>query len=180
MGVMTDLELARRAGNGDKAAFQEILERHYDTVYRIAVRFTGNEADGADIAQDVCLSLADKIASFRGKSQFSTWLYRIVINACRDFARRQKTVHTLQDNYAVFRERDDADTRHNAERRDWLNETVQGLPPQLRETALLVLGEDLNHADAARALGCAESTVSWRMHKVRKKLKELVDTFHDG
>ena len=174
---MTDLELAKRAGSGDKQAFQTILERHYDTVFRIAVRFTGNEADGSDIAQDVCLALADKIVSFRGKSQFSTWLYRVVINACRDFARRQKTAHAMQENYAVFRERDEADSRHDAKRHNWLNETLQSLEPPLRETALLVLGEELSHREAGQAMGCAESTVSWRMHQVRKRLKELVDTF---
>ena len=92
---MSDIELAKLAGNGDRGAFQELLERHYDTLYRVAYRFTGSEADAEDIAQDVCLALADKIASFRGQSQFSTWLYRVAMNACRDFARKQKTTRAL-------------------------------------------------------------------------------------
>jgi len=177
---MTDLELAKRAGAGDRDAFQEILERHYDTLFRVAIRFTGSEADAEDIAQDVCLTLAVKIASFRGQSQFSTWLYRVAMNACRDFARKRKTASAMQESYAAFREADEADQRHNARRVSWLTEQVQGLSPRLRETAVLVLGEDLSHADAAAALGCAESTVSWRMHEVRNKLKELVDSFHDA
>jgi len=171
--------LAKRACAGDRAAFQQLLERHYDTAYRFAFRFTRSAEDAEDIAQDVCLGLARKLNTFHGKSRFTTWLYTVVVNACRDHARKQKSSQTLQANYAVFRELDAADQRHDAERTDWLNQAVASLEPKLRETAILVLAEDLSHADAAGALGCAESTVSWRMHEIRKKLKRLVDTSDD-
>ncbi len=174
-----DRELAKRACAGDRAAFQHLLERHYDTAYRFAFRFTRSAEDAEDIAQDVCLGLARKLQSFRGKSQFTTWLYRVVVNACRDHARKQKSSQTLQANYAVFREHDEADRRHDADRLDWLNHAVAVLEPKLRETAILVLAEDLSHSDAASALGCAESTVSWRMHEIRKKLKTMVETIND-
>lgn len=178
---MTDIDsaLAERAGNGDRDAFRQLLERHYDIAYRVAVRFTGNLEDAEDIAQDVCMSLAGRLRSFRGKSRFSTWLYHVVVNACRDHYRKQKSARTLLDNYAVFREMDAADQAHDAERQDWLNRAMAALEPKLRETAVLVLSEDLTHADAAHALGCAESTVSWRMHEVRKKLKALLETVDD-
>ena len=176
---MTDLELAEQAQNGDRIAFQQLLERHYDTVYRIAYRFTGSAPDAEDIAQDVCLALVDKLGSFRGKSQFSTWLYRFALNACRDALRKRKTNQTLQENYAVFRELDEADRVHNSARAGWLNEAIAGLEPKLQETAIFVLSEELSHAEAAKVLGCAESTVSWRMHEVRNRLKTLVDTFND-
>ncbi|GBE44363.1 MAG TPA: RNA polymerase sigma factor [Rhizobiales bacterium] len=174
-----DRELAERACTGDRAAFQQLLERHYDTAYRFAFRFTRNVEDAEDIAQDVCLGLARKLRSFRGKSQFTTWLYRVVVNACRDHARKLKSSQTLQANFAVFREHGEADQRHDADRLDWLSQAVASLEPKLRETAILVLAEDLSHADAAKALGCAESTVSWRMHEIRKKLKTMVETIND-
>ena len=174
-----DRELVKRACAGNRAAFQRLLERHYDTAYRYAFRFTRNVEDAEDIAQDVCLGLAHKLRSFRGKSQFTTWLYRVVVNACRDHARKQKSSQTLQANYAVFREHDEADQRHDADRHDWLNQAVALLEPKLRETAILVLAEDLSHSEAASALGCAESTVSWRMHEIRKKLKTMVETIND-
>lgn len=175
----SDSELAARACDGDRDAFRQLLERHYDTAYRVAVRFTGNVEDGEDIAQDVCLSLVNKLRSFRGKSRFSTWLYRVVVNACRDHARKQKSTRALQTNYAVFREMDAADQAHDAKRLDWLNASIAGLEPALRETAILVLAEDLTHGAAAEVLGCAESTVSWRMHEVRKKLKALLESADD-
>ena len=124
-------------------------------------------------------SLARKLGSFRGRSRFSTWLYRIVINACRDHVRRQKSTDTLQANYALFREQSMADAEHDRTRRDWLSDAIAALEPKLKETAILVLTEDLSHGDAAATLGCAESTVSWRMHEVRKTLKTLVDEFDD-
>jgi len=171
-----DRELAMQSCAGNRAAFQQLLERHYDTAYRFAYRFTRNVEDAEDIAQDVCLGLARNLKSYRGKSQFTTWLYTVVINACRDHLRKQKSSQTLQANYAVFRERDEADQRHDAGRLDWLSEAVVMLEPKLRETAILVLAEDLSHGQAATALGCAESTVSWRMHEIRKKLKTMVET----
>lgn len=174
-----DRELAKLACAGDRAAFQRLLERHYGTAYRFALRYTRNVDDAEDIAQEVCLGLARKLKSFRGKSRFTTWLYRVVVNACRDHARKQKSSQALQANYAVYREQDEADQRHDADRHGWLSDAVALLEPKLRETALLVLAEDLSHADAASALGCAESTVSWRMHEIRKKLKTMVETIDD-
>lgn len=174
-----DRELAKQACAGDSAAFQHLLERHYDTAYRYAYRFTRNAENAEDIAQDVCLGLAHKLRSFRGQSRFTTWLYKVVVNACRDHARKQKSSQALQANFAVFRELDATNQRHDAGRLDWLNEAVASLEPKLRETAILVLAEDLSHSEAARALGCAESTVSWRMHEVRKKLKTLVEEIDD-
>jgi RNA polymerase sigma-70 factor (ECF subfamily) len=176
---MTDLELAERARDGDRNAFRQLLERHYDTAYRVALRSTGNAPDAEDIAQDVCLTLTDKLRSFRGQSKFSTWLYRVVVNACRDHFRKQQTAAVLQASYAVFREFDHADQMDDAKRLGWLSEAIAALEPILRETAVLVLAEDLSHREAAAALGCAESTVSWRMHDIRKKLRTRVDTIHD-
>ena len=176
---MSDTDLARRARDGDREAFRQLLEAHYDLIFRIAARFTGSAHDAEDIAQDVCLTLADRLRSFRGEARFTTWLYRVALNACRDFARRQKTARTLQANYAVFREMDEDDARDTATRSNWLAEAVTALDPALKETVLLVVGEELSHAEAAKVLGCAETTVSWRMHEARKKLRVFAESEHD-
>ncbi|MGD9869071.1 MAG: RNA polymerase sigma factor [Hyphomicrobiales bacterium] len=176
---MTDMELARRARDGDREAFRQLLEANYDLIFRVAARFTGNAQDAEDIAQDVCLTLADRLRSFRGESRFSTWLYKVALNACRDFARRQKSARALQENYAVFREMDEGDARDAQARSGWLNEAIAALEPSLKETVLLVVGEDMSHGEAARVLGCAETTVSWRMHEARKKLRVFAESDHD-
>jgi len=174
-----DHDLARRACAGDRPAFRQLLERYYDTVYRVAYRYTRNIEDAEDIAQEVCMGLARKLHSFGGRSRFSTWLYSVAINACRDHSRKAQSASTLQANYAMFREMDEADHKDDQRRLTWLGEAIAGLEPKLRETAILVLSEDQSHAEAARALGCAETTVSWRMHEVRKKLKTLLETSDD-
>lgn len=174
-----DRELAEKAQRGDRDAFQLLLERHYDTAHRVAWRFLGNADDAEDVAQDICLTLPVKLRSFRGRSRFSTWLYTVVVNACRDHLRKRKSTEALQTSYAMFREMDEADRAHDAGRLDWLNAALAALDAPLRETAVLVLAEDLSHAETARVLGCAEGTVSWRMGEIRKRLKALQESEHD-
>jgi RNA polymerase sigma-70 factor (ECF subfamily) len=119
--------------------------------------------------------LATKIGQFGGRSRFTTWLCAIVINACRDFLRRRKSIEGLMSRYAAHRALDDEDTADSAKRVAWVEDALAKLEPKLRETALLVIGEDMSHAAAAEVLGCAEGTVAWRMSEVRKRLKVLLD-----
>jgi RNA polymerase sigma-70 factor (ECF subfamily) len=170
-----DSELAAAAIAGDRDAFQRLVERHYEMIYRVAYRYAGSAADAEDIAQDVCVTLATKLSRFNNRSLFSTWLVSIVINRCRDAHRRRKSSAVLAEKYVALREAEDADQQDSAKRSGWLRAALQNLEPSLRETVLLILGEDLSHAEAAKILGCAESTVSWRIHMARKQLKTFVD-----
>lgn len=175
----SDLDLARRAAAGERDAFQRLLERHYDLLYRLAYRFFGNCADAEDVAQEICLALAGKIAGFEGRSRFSTWLYRVAVNACRDHARRQANIRALQGASVAFAEHQRADWADSEVRVRWLYEAIATLDQALQETALLVLAEDMSHRDAGRVLGIAEATVSWRMHKVKERLKALAESCHE-
>ncbi len=170
-----DSELAAAALRGDREAFRRLVERHYDMIYRVAYRYVGAAADAEDIAQEVCITLATKLSRFRGRSRFSTWLTSIVINRCRDHLRRRKSSARLAEQYVALREAEEADQANSDRRSQWLHEMLQSLEPSLRETVLLVVAEDLSHAEAAKALGCAESTVSWRMHAARKHLRARMD-----
>jgi RNA polymerase sigma-70 factor (ECF subfamily) len=174
-----DSELAAAAIAGDREAFQRLVERHYDMIYRVAYRYVGSAADAEDIAQDVCVTLATKLSRFNNRSLFSTWLVSIVINRCRDAHRRRKSSQVLAEKYTALRAAEDADQEDNDKRSGWLHTALQSLEPSLRETVLLILGEDLSHAEAAKILSCAESTVSWRVHMARKQLKTLTE-YDDG
>jgi RNA polymerase sigma-70 factor (ECF subfamily) len=176
----SDLDLALRAKNGDGTAFRLLLERHYDMIYRLGRRLLGSAVEAEDLAQDICLGLAGRIASFRGDSRFSTWLYRVVVNACRDHRRKQASRARTQADYMAFAVDDAADWADGVARQDWLKAALARLDEGLRETALLVVGEDLSHAEAGEILGIAEKTVSWRMHEVRKRLKSMVGRDTDG
>jgi hypothetical protein len=83
--------LAIRARNGDAEAFGALIAEQYDAIYRTAWRWCGNRDDAEDIAQDVCVKIGQAIAGFDGRSVFSSWAYRITLNAVRDFQRARTT-----------------------------------------------------------------------------------------
>jgi RNA polymerase sigma-70 factor (ECF subfamily) len=170
----SDQELIGRAGDGDRDAFGQLVERHYDFVYRVAYRWCGRKADAEDIAQEVCARLGRSIRSYRGGAAFTTWLYAITLNAARDMVRKSAReamkvqafgVHALIDGEAA----PEADSQ--AER---LWAAVRELPDKQRDAVLLVYGEGLSHSAAADAMACAEATVSWHIHEAKKRLKALM------
>ena len=168
-----DQRLAMDAAGGDRAAFARLLDRHYDRVHALAWRFTGGPPDSEDLAQDVCMALGRKIRSYRGDARFTTWLYQVVLNAARDAGRRQATRNRATEAFAEIDQlRRDEDKARERDA-DWLRAAMATLKEDLRETAVLVLDEGLNHAQAAEVLDVKESTVSWRLMEVRKALKAL-------
>jgi RNA polymerase sigma-70 factor (ECF subfamily) len=171
-----DERLAMDAAGGDPAAFERLVQRHFERIHALSWRFMGGPPDSEDLAQDVCVALARKIRSYRADARFTTWLYKVVLNAARDRMRRDKTRSTAT---AAFAEIDDLRRGEDATRAaeaSWVRSAISGLKPDLRETAVLVLDEGLNHADAADVMGVAESTISWRLMEVRKALKKLAET----
>ena len=165
--------LVSRARAGDRQAFADLLERHYDRIYRLGVRMLGDIESAADLAQDVCVGLPGKLGSYRGESRFTTWLYRVVVNAARDAMRRAATRRRMEDHYGeVEAMQRSADASRQREAL-WLRQSLGRLGEDLRTTVALVVGEGLGHADAGRVLGVAESTVSWRMSEVKKRLRAL-------
>ena len=165
--------LAAWAADGDVDAFRVLLERHYDTIFRVDWRFCGTREDAEDVAQDVCVGLVGKLRSFKGKARFSTWLYRVVMNAARDHRRKRRNAARTEKDYEEVTELRRAGAADTNRQVAWVHRSLEQLGEDLSETALLVLGEEVKHADAGEILGVSESTVSWRMHEVRKQLKAL-------
>ena len=170
IGSDTDTSLIAAAASGDRDAFAELLERHYDRIHGLAWQLTGSRADADDIAQDVCCTLVEKIGSYRGDARFTTWLYGITFNACRDWRRRRRSFGAFTEKLAVM-----VGIAAQASGPDpydavWLKGAIARLKPALRDTAVLVAGQQLTHAEAAAILGVAEATVAWRMHEVRRIL----------
>ena len=166
-----DEGLALSAAGGDREAFGMLIERHYGLVFRVAHRLLGNRVEAEDLAQDVCIGLASKIRSFRGEAKFTTWLYQVVLNAGRDAMRRQGTRTRAQQDFAEAEALRRAGEAERAAEAEWLRQAMAGLKPDLRETAILVLDLGLSHAEAGEVLGIGETTVSWRLHELRKALK---------
>jgi RNA polymerase sigma factor (sigma-70 family) len=161
-----------QAGDGD--AFAALLDGHYDLIFRTAFKWCGNRADAEDIAQDVCVKLAGILKSFDRRSAFSSWLYRVTLNAVRDTqrARARRGRHL-----AALTELSPEDAPPDQEDATVLNElwaAVRRLPERQRDAVLLVYAEDLPHAEAASILGCKEATISWHIHEAKKALRGLL------
>jgi RNA polymerase sigma-70 factor (ECF subfamily) len=165
-----DADLVARAAGGDRAAFEALLRRHYDRIHGLAWQLTGSRADADDIAQDVCCALVEKIGAFRGEAKFSTWLTGVTFNAFRDFRRRRRSLLGMTERLAVLAGLAAAPDGRDAYDAVWVKSAIARLKPALRETVVLVAGQQLTHAEAAEVLGVAENTVAWRMHEARRLL----------
>jgi RNA polymerase sigma-70 factor (ECF subfamily) len=174
-----DERLALSAANGDREAFGELLERHYGRILGLSQRLLGNRAEAEDLTQDICIGLARKIRSFRGEAKFTTWLYRVVLNAGRDAMRRRVSRGAVQRDFVEVDALRRAGDAARAAEAEWLREALGCLKDDLRETAILVLDQELTHAQAGDVLGISENTVSWRLHEVRKALKAHAGTGKD-
>jgi RNA polymerase sigma-70 factor (ECF subfamily) len=165
-----DSALVARAASGDREAFGALLERHYDRIHALAWHLTGSRADADDVAQDVCCTLVEKIGTFRGEAKFSTWLCGITYNACRDLRRRRRSFEGFSGKLLILAGLASPPDGRDAYDAIWLKSAIARMKPAYRETIALVAGQQLSHGEAAAILGVSESTVSWRMHEVRRML----------
>jgi len=169
----SDEDLAQAAAGGDRAAFALLLERHYDRMFALAFRLTGRRADAEDLTQDICAALPTKLRHWRGEARFTTWLYRVVINATHDARRRLATRTRAANGWGDWEKSRQAEAAEAAQAQDWLANAMAQLNEDLRDTLALTLGEDLTQAEAADVLGVSEGTVAWRMSEVKKKLRAM-------
>ncbi len=159
--------LIKRAQRGDRAAFEALLQAHYDVIYRIAYKWCGNQADAEDVSQEACVKLARALDSFDFRSAFLTWLYTLVINTAKDWLRSR---HREPVGLDAAPEPVQPPT---GEQRTYAGEVLaylRTLPEKEQEAIHLVFGEGLTHRQAAVVMDCKESTVSWYIHEARKKL----------
>lgn len=167
-----DLALAQAAQQGDRAAFEALLTRHYETMYKFAYKYCGDKDIAEDITQEACIKLARAIGKYKGKSAFTSWLYTVVLNVARDeFRHRQK--HAGQAPLYEDMVKADGQSADETLYTQQVWQAVQGLPDGEREAVLLVCAEGLTHKEAAAVLDCAEGTISWRVAEARKKLEGL-------
>lgn len=170
-----DSALAKAAASGDRSAFEILVSRHYETIYRVAYQWCGKSEDAEDITQNACIKLARSISSFRGEAAFTSWLYRLVINEAKDWQRQQISSNKQE---SIFDNTMDTVALSQADDIVYAQQVIAGihqLPEGEKEALLLVVNGGLSHAEAAEIIGCKESTVSWRIHEARKKLTTLFE-----
>ncbi len=165
--------LATAAAGGDRAAFAALVTRHYDRIYRLGWRLTGSVADAQDLAQDICAALPAKLAGWRGEARFTTWLYRVVVNAAQDLRRRHASRARAADGWGDWELARQDQISEDRAALQWLESAMAQLSPELQDTVALVLGEEMTQAEAGEVLGLSEGTIAWRMSEVKKRLRRI-------
>lgn len=180
---MDERTLIKQAGQGDEAAFEELVRTYEKTVYNLALRMTGNQDDAFDLAQTTFLKAWHAIGLFQFDSKFSTWLCRIASNACIDFLRKEKrrgTVSlTMPDDADQLYEVDVADERLDPAavfaaniQREQVLEALGALPADYRVALSLRAIEDMSYEEIAAALDVKTGTVKSRISRAREMLRQ--------
>jgi len=160
--------------NGDPAAFESLIRTHQRMIHSLTFRMTGSLADAEDLAQEAFIRAYRQLNSYQGTAKFSSWLYRIAVNACLNWRQRETRREQI---YARWAESNNAlqSGPEPVAGDDNLSREVQSalmkLPAKQRAAIVLTVYDGHNHAEAAKILGCSGTTVSWRVFAARRKLK---------
>ena len=178
-----DATLLRAHVDGDPNAFAELVRRHRDRLWAVALRTTGDPEEAADAVQDALLSAFQRASTFRGDAQVTTWLHRIVVNACLDRMRRHKSKPTVplpddQDaGIALGGEAASPDEPEGSDRRADVLAALMQLSDDQRAALVLVDMEGYSVQEAADLLDCAPGTVKSRCSRGRARLVPLLTSY---
>jgi RNA polymerase sigma-70 factor, ECF subfamily len=184
-----ELQLVQAAKGGDVSAFEDLVKRYDRNVFRIAQHITQNREDAEDVVQDAFLKAYQNLGQFQGQSKFYTWLVRIAVNEALMRLRRRRPERMVSLDEDVKTEDDSvprevADWSPNpeqqysqAELKDILTRTIQGLPPSFRTVFVLRDVEGLSTEEAAEALDLSIPAVKSRLLRARLQLRERLSRY---
>jgi len=170
----SDEQLLRAHVDGDPAAFAELVRRHQDRLWSVAVRTIGNREDAADALQEALISAYRRAASFRGDAAVTTWLHRIVINACLDRIRRNQVRAADPITDVVEATLASPDTAEQRDRALDIHSALATLPVEQRTAIVLVDLQGYSVDAAAEILDCSPGTIKSRCSRGRAKLAPLL------
>lgn len=167
---------------GDASAFDILVIRHQGAIHRVCYRFTGNAEDAADLTQEVFVKAYRSLPKFRGISAFSTWLYRIAVNACLTFkASRKNRTEEFEEGYDVPAEgpsvEEMLDRKANARS---VREALATLPEKQRLTVIMKVLEERTHAEVAELLGSNVGTVKANLFFAIRNLRRALASESTG
>jgi RNA polymerase sigma-70 factor (ECF subfamily) len=167
----SDVTLAAAAARGDRRALDRLLERHVDRVYGICRRVLGNHDDALDATQEALLAIARRVGTFDGRSQFTTWMYRVASNAAIDEARRRNRRPTPSE-HEVDRPTTAAPVADVVADRVDIDAALAGIPPEFRAAVALRDLAGLDYAEIAAILDVPPGTVRSRIARGRAALAD--------
>lgn len=163
-----DWRVISRCQQGDRDALRGLFEAYKDRVYSIAMySLGGDEQLASDVTQQVFIKLMTRIGQFRGDSEFGTWLYRLVVNTCRDEQRKQRRWVPLADSSFMTATVKQTQTGEYAgkELARQVQRALGELKPKLRWPLLLRYVEGLSYEEIGKVLGCSKGTVASRLNR---------------
>jgi RNA polymerase sigma-70 factor (ECF subfamily) len=182
----SDEELCRKIAERDGAAFELMVDRHQGRAYRLASSILGNEADARDVSQDAFIRLYESAGRFDGRSRFSTWFYRILVNLCIDHQRKNRWWKRMAP---LASPGDDPDERafdppsseSGPEDEAMLKQSISRLrpalaklSPQQRAAVLLQTQEGFSSREIGEVLRCSEATARVHVHRGIAQLRKLI------
>lgn len=188
---ITDATLIQQFRKGSMEAFEELLERYESKIYNLAMRFTRNQEDAEEVLQDVFTTLYQKLDGFKGNSAFSSWLYRIIVNAAFMKLRKRKQNNTVAiedlapavkqqclDRELSFCNRSDV-LSINREMRDIIESALNKLPDQYRAVFVLRDVDGLSNQEVSEILDLSIPAVKSRLHRSRLMLRKRLQNYWD-
>ena len=181
--MSSEKALVQQAKAGDRNAFAALVSAYESKIYNLALRYLGNREDAMDASQEVFLRVFRFLPGFQEESGFSTWIYRIGVNVCKDMlakqSKRNEQSIEVEDEEEDRRTLDIVDCRYspeqileNAELRTILSTAIASLPEQQREVVVLRDIQGLSYEEIASVLSLESGTVKSRLSRARENLRK--------
>ena len=170
-------DLLAACRRGEQAAFETLFSENQKRVYSVALNFFGGDEQTAkDITQQVFLKIFYKVGEFRADSEFTTWLYRMTVNACIDEQRKTRRFFSIESFFGDFKVKRTQDERvQQREISDEVQKAIATLKPKFRLPILLKYVENLSYQEIAEVLDCSIGTISSRLNRGHKMLARKLE-----
>ena len=170
-GTKDDKSPTTEGLTGDPDVFEALIRQHQHMIHSLCYRMTGSMADAEDLAQETFIQAFQHLGEFRREAQPGSWLYRIAVNHCLNWHKRQRRLRQLHQDWA---QQESGSFDDNALLAQQVQDALMKLDAKQRAAIVLTTYDGLTHAEAARTLGCSETTISWRLFAARGKLKRML------
>jgi RNA polymerase sigma-70 factor (ECF subfamily) len=177
---MSDEQLIKEITSGNHAAFKSLMEKYQLQVFRTVTGFVHTKEDAEEVTQDIFVRVYQSLSSFQHDAEFSTWLYRITINMCLNFLRRNRKNRLLQSLEAIFTLRSEEKTPQeeleSAERDRHIRMAIDSLPEKQRMAFILSRYEEMPQKKIAAVMNRSEGAVEQLLQRAKENLKKRLST----
>ncbi len=173
---MADKELIQEILLGNNNAFKTLVEKYQQQVFRVVMGFVHSKEDAEDVTQDIFIKVYQSLSSFKGKSEFSTWLYRVAVNMSLNFINRNKKNSILESLEKLFHKSSDEKTpleqMEDAERDKLIQEAIDSLPEKQKTAFVLSRYEELSQKKIASIMDTTEGAVEQLLQRAKANLQK--------